>query len=92
MRIAIVIILSIFLIFLGVQVWLFSTRTKDAQSEYGTVATDLERAKADAAALQTDYLYYLNPLNLEKELRSRFNYKADGEHMLIIVPEASSTN
>ena len=32
------------------------------------------------------------PDNLEKELRARFNYKAIGEKMIIIVPENSSTS
>ena len=35
---------------------------------------------------QADLEYFLNPENLEKELRSRFNYKKPGEKLIIVVP------
>jgi len=31
--------------------------------------------------------YYSDNQNLEKELKSRFNYKREGEEVLIIIPE-----
>ncbi len=49
------------------------------------------KAKTDEADFQTDVQYLANPVNLEKELRSRFNYKKPGETMIIIVPEQSTT-
>jgi len=55
------------------------------------IETRLTTAKADEANLQSDVQYLANPVNLEKELRSRFNYKKPGETMIIIVPEESST-
>ena len=36
--------------------------------------------------LQEDAAYFQNPQNLEKELRSRFNYKKQGEKLIIVVP------
>jgi hypothetical protein len=36
-------------------------------------------------------LAFANPLNLEKEFRSRFNYKRPVETMVVIVPEATSS-
>lgn len=53
---------------------------------------DLLKAQADNRAIQSDYQFYLNPVNLEKELRARFNYSLPGEKTIIIVPQASSTN
>ena len=46
--------------------------------------------KSDALAKENDDLqkqidYYSRPENLEKELKSKFNYKNPGEQMMIIV-------
>jgi len=36
--------------------------------------------------LQADLEYFSHPTNLEKELRSQFNYKSPGENMIIVIP------
>lgn len=38
--------------------------------------------------LQADIEYFQRPENLEKELKSRFNYVRPGEKMMIIVPKS----
>jgi len=91
MKIALTVILSIFLVFLIVQIWLFSSRTKDAQARFDAVNAQLQKAEKDNSQLQSDFAYYLNPLNLEKELRARFNYRLPDEKLIIIVPSPSST-
>ena len=50
--------------------------------------------KKENFELQADLEYYARPENLEKELRSRFNYKKPGEKLIIIVPpkEATTSN
>jgi hypothetical protein len=92
MRIAIIAILSVFIIFLGVQVYLFHSRIAEVGVEYQKISEELRVTKENEERLQADFAYYLNPLNLEKELRARFNYRSPEEKMLIIVPQASSAN
>ncbi|NCO15467.1 hypothetical protein GW816_00990 [Candidatus Wolfebacteria bacterium] len=46
----------------------------------------LQALLKENADLQSDIEYFSHPENLEKELKSRFNYKKPGEKMMIIVP------
>ncbi len=41
----------------------------------------------DNSELRSDLEYFSEPENLEKELRSRFNYKNPGEKLIIVVPQ-----
>ena len=52
----------------------------------------LDQARADQIEFQSELDYYLNPVNLEKELRARFNYRAPDEKLIILVPRGSSTS
>jgi cell division protein FtsB len=36
--------------------------------------------------------YFKNPANLLKEIKSQFNYREEGEKLIIIVPGATSSN
>ncbi len=47
----------------------------------------LDSLKADSQNLKDDFAYYSNPENLEKYLRSQFNYKNPGEKLIIAVPQ-----
>lgn len=91
MRIVLAVILSLFLAFLLYQTWSFAGREGAAAQEAVSVQAELKKAQADLSGLQSDYQFLQDPDNLEKELRARFNYKAPGEKMIIIVPTASST-
>jgi len=41
----------------------------------------------DNKEIEEDINYYSDNNNLEKELKSRFNYKREGEEVMIIVPD-----
>ncbi len=41
---------------------------------------------AENGKFQADLEYFASPENLEKELRSKFNYKKPGEKIIIVVP------
>ena len=45
--------------------------------------------KNENAGLQADLIYFSESENLEKELRSRLNYKKSGEKLIIVVPPKS---
>ena len=91
MRIAAITILLIALALIGSRVYAFFVQERGLSSALADVQARLTKAKADEANLQSEVQYLANPLNLEKELRARFNYKKPGETMIVIVPTESST-
>jgi cell division protein FtsB len=91
MKIAGIIVLSLVLIFVGVQVYSFVAQEGKLGSELADVQANLTKAQTEETSLQQEDQYLSNPINLEKEIRERFNYKKPGETMVIIVPSATST-
>jgi cell division protein FtsB len=91
MKIASIVVLSVFLVLIGVQVYSFVAQEWSLGSELADVQTNLTKAQTQETSLQEENQYLSNPDNLEKELRARFNYKKPGETMVIIVPDATST-
>ena len=92
MKIAAVAALSIVLILVAGRVWAFFSEERHLSAELASVESRLVTAKTDEADLQEEVKYLANPLNLEKELRARFNYKKPGETMIVIVPSQTSTS
>ena len=91
MKIAGIILLSLAIIFLGVKTYSFWRQEVGLSSQLADIETRLAAAKINEQNLASDSQYLANPANLEKEFRSRFNYKKPGETMVVIVPVASST-
>ncbi|MBI4086189.1 MAG: hypothetical protein HY433_03050 [Candidatus Liptonbacteria bacterium] len=86
------IVLGLLIVVLGNEIYFFWSKNRAAETRYRELKIGLDKAKADYGRLEEDFKYYLNPANLEKELRARFNYRQPGENLIIIVPKASSTN
>jgi len=91
MKIAAIVILIFLLAVLGNEIYFFWKKNQAGEARYQQLQSELGKARADYSRLQSDFTYYLNPANLEKELRARFNYRQPGENLIIIVPKASST-
>ena len=91
MKIVAAIILAGLVVFLGTQIYAFVERKDALQKDFADLEAQLGAAKLDEVNSQADLNYFLNPINLEKELRARFNYKAPDEKMLILVPRVGST-
>lgn len=91
MKIASIVVLSLFLVVIGVQVFSFVRQEWQLGSQLADVQTNLAKAQAQETSLEEEVQYLSNPANLEKELRARFNYKKPGETMIIIVPSTTST-
>jgi cell division protein FtsB len=91
MKIAAIVVLSLLLIFLGVQIYSFVKQEHELGNDLSDLQTRLTTAQTNETNLQEQNDYLANPANLEKELRGRFNYKNPGETMVIIVPSQSST-
>ncbi len=91
MKIAAIIGLALVLVFVGVNVYSFVKEQRDLGAALADVQARLTKAQSDEANLEAEKQYLANPVNLEKELRARFNYKNPGEKMIIIVPLGSTT-
>jgi len=92
MRIVLIGILASLLLFLGSQLWYFYKRGEAARADLEAQTEKLQAIQREYEALSRDADYYGETANIEKELRGKFNYKAPGETMMVIVPdEATST-
>jgi len=91
MKIAAIVVLSLFLIVIGVQVFSFVGQEWSLGSQLADVQANLLKAQQQETSLQQENAYLSNPANLEKELRSRFNYKKPGETMVIIESTGKAT-
>lgn len=86
MRVFIVIILSIILSAILAQSYFFIKERNRLKIDSDNLNSRLQALSKENADLQSDIEYFSRPENLEKELKSRFNYKKPGEKMMIIVP------
>lgn len=74
------------MLFLGFQVVSFWLRKNEAASQLSAYQAQLSRSSQDFQSFKADLEYYLDPANLEKEIKDRFNYRSPGEKTIIIVP------
>ncbi len=80
------IVLSIFLlVVLGMRIFSLGRQANTAEKNFSEFKSKLEQAKTDQDKIAADVNYYLNPDNLKKELKGRFNYKEVGEKMVIFI-------
>lgn len=77
-----------FMLFRG---YALTQETRRAKKEYADIEKKLEQAKLDLQKAQSDAAYYALPHNIEKELKSRLNYKKEGEKSIVIVPKNDGT-
>ena len=91
MKIALAVVLILFLLFIVGQIWTMSGKTRIVETGLTKVAKELEKARSDSHQLHMDFNFYSNPINLEKELRARFNYSLPGEKLIILVPPKTTT-
>ena len=91
MKFAAVVILSGLLLVLGMQIYAFLGKEGTTRQDFSDFKAKLESAKLDQTKFQAELNYYLNPVNLEKELRARFNYRSADEKLLILVPRNQSS-
>jgi len=79
--------LLIILVVVAFEVWQDWSRYRTLKNGLNGLEEQLEELSSSTDALAEDIDYYSDPYNLEKELRSRFNYKEPGEELMIIVPK-----
>ena len=72
---------------LGYQIYTLAKERETLKKEAREATAKLEALQTEEQKLKEESVYYSDVRNLSKELKSLFNYKKPGEHMLIIVPE-----
>ena len=83
----IVIVVTLTLTYVSGQLF-FSYRNLSFKS--GSLQSRLNLLIADSENLKADLEYFSDPANIEKELRSKFNYKNPGEKLIIGVLQKDS--
>jgi len=78
----IVLIALFFSVFKDFKIW------REDIDELESLQAQIEEIKTESSRITDDVEYYSDPHNLEKELKSRFNYKKIGEQLLIVVPSS----
>ncbi|MBI3588866.1 MAG: septum formation initiator family protein [Candidatus Liptonbacteria bacterium] len=91
MKIAALIFLLLLISFLVFQIYTLWSKKVRLGSELDNLKTKFDQGQVDQKKLKEELDYLGNPLNLEKELRARFNLKKPGEKMIILVPTPTST-
>lgn len=86
MKLAAIIFLFILILFLGFEIYIFKGKEKKINEEFLELKRKTEAALIEKKSLENESNYLSNPLNLEKELKARFNYRKPEEKMIIIVP------
>lgn len=79
-------ILSLVLIGVSAQVYLILKESNGFKKDLDDLSGQIRTLVKENTDLKSDIEYFSIPENLEKELKSKFNYKEVGEKMIIIVP------
>jgi len=85
-RPAIIIILCLVLIGVSAQVYLILKESNGLKKDLDDLNGRMEALVKENTNLKSNIEYFSYPENLEKELKSKFNYKEAGEKMMIVVP------
>lgn len=86
MRKAIISILVILLLALLTQIYFTFKERNQLKSKLQTLTAKAQMLNKENIEIKSEIEYFKRPENLEKELRSKLNYKKPGEKMIIITP------
>ena len=86
MKRIITIILLLVLAILLFQVYQLYSYQGGLQKVFSELSLRVAALRVESLNLQADLNYFQEPENLEKELRTKFNYKKPGEKLIIVVP------
>ena len=83
-------VLVLLVVLLSFEIYSFWARERKLSSELEEVRARFLKSEQSRDQLKAQLDYYRNPLNLEKELRRRFNYRGPDEKLLIVVPPTTT--
>lgn len=85
-RIVVFVLFCAVLVFLWVQLYSMMRETARLRAETEELSRQQEALVRENTEIERQEGYYTHSENVEKFLRSRFNYKKPGEQMIIVVP------
>ena len=85
-RLLIFFVLGAILLVVLTQIYLILKERGELKAKLDGLSARLDELNKENGFLMSEINYFSNPENLEKELRSKFNYRDAGEKMMIIVP------
>jgi len=80
-------VLAIIFAILGFQLYRLYAQQLKMRKDLSEVTVQVEKLTKENETLQADIVYFSDPKNLEKELRSKFNYVKPGEKLIILIPK-----
>ena len=80
-------VLVIIFAILGFQLYRLYAQQLKMRKDLSEVTVQVEKLTKENETLQADIVYFSDPKNLEKELRSKFNYVKPGEKLIILIPK-----
>lgn len=86
--------LSLIAVLVAILVWAgysLVRQKNEVNKEILNLSEATKKIGNENASLQNSIKYLELPENLVKESKARFNYKNNGEQMIIVVPEATDT-
>lgn len=86
MRLIVNVILLIFAIAVGTQLYRLHIQRNNLQARFSSVTEEIETLENENENLKNDIRYFDEPDNVAKELKAQFNYKKPGEKLLIVIP------
>lgn len=86
-----IIVVALLCGFLGWGIWTITGDRGMLEAETTELRAKVNALAEENKSLQESIEYYEDPKNLVKELKSQFNYREEGEHLIIVVPRTSST-
>ncbi|MDO8470053.1 MAG: septum formation initiator family protein [bacterium] len=69
----------------------FSSDRKTLERALAELSQKTEKLRSENRELEDRLVYLTDPRNLVKELKSQFNYREEGEKLVIIVPATASS-
>jgi hypothetical protein len=90
MRIAAVLALGLVIVVIAIEVRHFLAEGERVERARAGVQAKVDAALEESASIEANLKYFKEPGNLEKEMRARFNYRSEGEKLIILVPKSAT--
>ena len=86
MRVLVIIALALLLSVISFQFYNVYDKSRKLNNQLSEVEAGIELLNKENSSLLADIEYFKDPRNLIKEFKSKFNYKKQGEKLIIVVP------
>ncbi len=80
------VIIAVVVILLGIGIYKLWVQNRELELDIEDLNASLTDIKEENRELEHRINYFKNPENLLKEVKSQFNYREQGEEMIIVVP------